>query len=52
MLEEKLRVIDYLERKKEDETIIKIGKSWEEQSRKLFLKNGKEKVERRKEFFY
>jgi hypothetical protein len=46
MLEEKLRVVDYLERKKEDETIMEIGKFWEEQSRELFLENGKKKVER------
>ena len=46
MLEERLRVINYLERKKEDETIIEIDKFWEEQSRKLFIQAGKENVER------
>ena len=46
MLEERLRVINYLERKKEDETIIEIGKFWEEQNRKLFIQAGKEKAER------
>ena len=35
-----------MERKKEDETIIEIGKFWEEQSRKLFIQAGKEKAER------
>ena len=46
MLEEKLRVIEYLEKKKEYEKIMDIGKFWEEQSRKLFLQDGNEKVER------
>ena len=46
MLEDRLRVINYLERKKEDETIIEIGKFWEDQSRKLFIQDGKEKAER------
>ena len=46
MLEDRLRVINYLERKKEDETITEIGKFWEEQSRKLSIQDGKEKAER------
>ena len=41
MLEERLRVINYLERKKKDETIIEIGKFWDEQRRKLFIQAGK-----------